>query len=83
MLQPVPVNWVDIKPNDEGREQPDVGHHWDSNEDTFPVLVKSPKRDVGQDGKGEQHATEETKDVGNVVDPRQEAAHEEEKDDAQ
>ncbi len=83
MLQPVPVNRVNIKPNDEGREQPNVGQHWDSNEDTFPVLVKSPKGDVGQEGKGEQHAAEETKDVGDVVDPRQQAAQEEEEDDAQ
>lgn len=81
MLQPVPVNRVKIKPDDEGREQPDVGQHWDSNEYTFPVLVKSPEGDVGQEGKGEQHAAEETKDVGDVVDPRQEAAQEEEEDD--
>lgn len=83
MLQPVPVNRVNIKPNDEGREQPGVGHHWDSNEYTFSVLVKSPEGDVGQEGKGEQHAAEETKDVGDVVDPRQEAAQEEEEDDGQ
>lgn len=83
MLQPVPVNWVNIKPNDEGRKEPNVGQHRDSNEDTFPVLVKSAKGDVGQKGKGEQHAAEETKDVGDVVDPRQEAAQEEEENDAQ
>lgn len=83
MLQPVPVNRVDIKPDNEGREQSDVDDQWDSNEDTFPVLVKSAKCDVGQEGKREQQTTEETKDVGNVVDPWQEAAHEEEKDNAQ
>lgn len=83
MLQPVPVNGVNIKPNDEGGEQPNVGQQWDSNEDALPVLVKSPEGDVGQDGKGEQHAAEETKDVGDVVDPRQKAAQEEEEDDAQ
>lgn len=83
MLQPVPVNRVNIKPNDEGREQPDVGQHRDSNEDTFSVLVKGPEGDVGQEGEGEQQAAEETKDVGDVVNPRQEAAQEEEEDDAQ
>lgn len=83
MLQPVPVDRVDIKPNNEGGEQPDVGQQRDSNEDTLPVLVESPEGDVGQDGEGEQHAAEETKDVGDVVDPRQEAAQEEEEDDAQ
>lgn len=78
----MPVNWVNIKPNDEGRKQSYVGQQWDSNEDAFSVLVKSPKGDVGQESKREQHATEETKDVGDVVDPRQQAAHEEEEDDA-
>lgn len=80
MLQPVPVNWVNIKPNNEGREQPNVGQHWDSNEDTFSVFVKSPKGDIGQEGKGEQHTTKETKDVGNVIDPRKEATQEKEED---
>lgn len=76
MLQPVPVDRVNIKPNDEGREQPNVGQHRDSDEDTFSVLVKSPEGDIGQDGKGEQHTAEETKDVGDIVNPRQEAAQE-------
>lgn len=57
MLQPVPVNWVNIKPNDEGGEQPDVGQHRDSNEDTFSKFVKSPEGDIGQEGEGEQHTT--------------------------
>lgn len=82
MLQPMPVNRVNIKPNDEGREQPDVGQHRDSNEDTFPILVKGPEGDVGQEGKGEQQAAEKTKYVGDVVNPWQEAAKEEEEDDA-
>lgn len=83
MLQPVPVNRVNIKPNDEGGEQPDVGQHRDENEDTFPIHVESSKGDVGQEGEGEQHTAEETEDVGDVVDPRQEAAQKEEEDDAQ
>lgn len=82
MLQPVPVYWVYIKPNDEGREQPDVGQQRDSNEDAFTVCVESPECDVGQESEGEQHAAEETKNVGDIVDPRQKATQEEEEDDA-
>lgn len=83
MLQPVPVNWVNIKPNDEGREQADVGQQRDSNEYTFPVLVKCPEGDVGKEGKGEQQAADEAKDVGDVINPWQQATQEEEEDDAQ
>ena len=82
MLQPVPVNRVNVKPNDEWRHQPDVRQHGDSDEDSFPILVEGPEGDVGQEGEGEQHAAEEAKDVGDVVDPRQEAAQEEEEHDA-
>lgn len=78
VLQPVPVDRVNIKPNDEGREQRNVGQHWEANEDAFSVLVKSPESDVGEDGKREQQTAKEAKDVGNVVNPRQEATHEEE-----
>lgn len=46
MLQPVPVNWVEVKPNNERGEQPDVGQHRDSDEDALPVLVEVPEGDV-------------------------------------
>lgn len=82
MFGPVPVNRVKVKPNDEGRAQPDVGQHRHGDEDAFSVRVKSPKGDVRQEGKGEKHAAEETKDVSNIVNPRQEAAQEEEENDA-
>lgn len=82
MFKPVPINGVKIKPNDERREQPYVGQHRHGDEDALSVLVKSPKGDVRQEGKGEKHAAEETKDVSDIVDPRQEAAQEEEENDA-
>lgn len=69
MLQPVPVDGVDIKPNDERREQPNVGQHRGTNEESFSVLVNSPKDDIGQESKWEQQATKKTKYVGNVVNP--------------
>lgn len=74
MLQPVPVDGIDIKPNDERREQPNVGQHRGTKEESFSVLVNSPKGDIGQEGKGEQQAAKEAKYVGNVVNPGQEAA---------
>ncbi|TNN69502.1 hypothetical protein EYF80_020336 [Liparis tanakae] len=83
MLQPVPVDGVDVEPDDERGEQPGVGHHGHGDEDALPVLVEVPEGDVGQEGEGEQQAAEEAEDVGDVVDPRQEAAQEEEEDDAQ
>lgn len=74
VLQPVPVNRVNIKPNSERGGQSNVGHQRDTNEDAFPVLVKCPKGHVGQEGKWKQQAAEETKDVGDVVNPWQKAA---------
>lgn len=82
MLQPVKVNRVNIKPNHEGSEQSDVEQQRDSDEDTLPIFVECPEGDVGQEGEREQQAAEETEDVGDVVDPRQKAAQEEEEDDA-
>lgn len=78
VLQPVPVNRVDIKPDDEGGKQADVGKQRNSDEDPFSVLVKSPKTKIGQECEGQQHAAEKAKDVGDVVNPWQEATQEEE-----
>lgn len=83
MLQPVPINWVKIKPNNEGREQSNVEQYCHNNEDSFPVCVKSPKGDVWQEGEGKQHAAEEAKNVGNVINPWQKTTEKEEQDDAQ
>lgn len=83
VLQPVPVNWVNIKPDDKGGKQADVGKQRNSDEDPFSVLVKSPKREIGQECKRQQHATEKAKDVGDVVNPWQEATQEEEEHYAQ
>lgn len=82
MLQPVPVNGVNVKPNYEGRKEARVGEQRDNDEHTFTVFVEGPEGDIGQDGKGEQQAAEETEYVGDVVDPWQQATQEEEKDDA-
>lgn len=83
ILQPVQVDGVDVEPNDERGEQPDVDQHGDDDHDALPVLVEGPEDDVRQEGKGEQQAAEEAEDVRDVVDPRQEAAQEEEDHDAQ
>lgn len=82
VLQPVQVNVVDVKPNDERGEQPHVRQQGHDDEDALAVFVEGPEGDVGQDAEGEQQATEEAEDVGDVVDPRQKATQEEEEDDA-
>lgn len=80
MLQPVQVDGVDVKPNDERGEQPHVGQQGHDDEDALAVFVEGPEGDVGQDTEGEQQAAEEAEDVGDVVDPRQKATQEEEED---
>lgn len=82
MLQPVPVDGVDVEPDDEGSEQADVDQHGRADEDALPVRVNGPEGDVGEEGEGEQQAADEAEYVCDVVDPGQEAAQEEEEDDA-
>lgn len=82
MLQPVPVDGVDVEPDDEGSEQADVDQHGRADEDALPVRVSGPEGDVGEEGEGEQQAADEAEYVRDVVDPGQEAAQEEEEDDA-
>lgn len=81
MLQPVPINGINVKPNNERRKQPDVGQQRHPDEDPFSILVKRTEGDIGQEGEREQQATEEPENVGDVVDPRQKTAQEEEEDD--
>lgn len=83
MLQPVEVDGVNIKPNHEGGEEPDVENQRHNDQDPLAVFVEGAEGDVGQDGEGEQHAAYEAEDVGDVVDPRQEATQEEEEHNAQ
>lgn len=83
VLQPVPIDWINVKPDDEGGKESHVDQQGESDEDAFSVLVEGPEGDVGQEGEGEQQAAQETEDVRNVVDPGQEATQEEEEDNAQ
>lgn len=79
----MPVNGIKIKPKDEGRKESNVGQQGEGNEDTFAVLVRSSKGEVGQEGEGQQQAAEEAEDVGDVIDPWQEATEEEEEHDGE
>lgn len=83
VLQPVPVNRMNVKPNNEGRKESNVGQQGNGNEDTFAVLVRCSEGEIGQEGEGQQQAAEEAEDVGDVIDPGQEAAEEEEEHDAE
>lgn len=78
LFHPGPVNWIYIKPNNEGRKHSNVGRQRKGSEDAFSILVKSAEGEIGQEGKGQQQATEETKDMGDVIDPWQEATDKEE-----
>lgn len=78
LFHPGPVNWINIKPNNEGRKHSNVGRQRKGSEDAFSVLVKSAEGEIGQEGKGQQQAAEETKDMGDVIDPWQEATDKEE-----
>lgn len=83
VLQPVPVNGVDVEPDDERRKQPEVDHQRQGDHDALPILVEGAKGDVGQEGEGQEESADEAEDVGDVVDPGQQATQEEEEDDAQ
>ena len=83
VLQPVPVDGVDVEPHDERREEPHVDHQRQRDQNALAVLVERAEGDVGQEGEGEEEPADEAEDVGDVVDPRQQAAEEEEQDDAQ
>ena len=77
------MDGVAVKPRHERGEQDNVDCQGHDDEEAFAALVECPKGDVGQEGEGEEQAAEEAEDVGDVVDPRQEAAQEEEEHDAQ
>lgn len=81
VLQPVPVDGVDVEPDDKRSKQAHVDQQGHGDEDALPVRVEGPESDVGEEGEGEQQAADEAEYVRNVVDPGQEAAHEEEEDD--
>lgn len=82
VLQPVPVDGVDIEPDDQRGEQAQVDQQRQQDQDTLSVLVEVAERHVGQEGEGEQQAAEEAEDVGDVVDPGQQATQEQEEDNA-
>lgn len=56
------------------RKESNVGHQLKGH-DTFSVLVESAEGEIWQESKAQQQAAEDTKDVGDVIDPRQEEEH--------
>lgn len=83
ILEPGPVDGVDVEPDDEWGEKPHVHEQWQHDEDALAVLVEGAKGDVGQEGERQQQATKETKDVSDVVYPRQQTTEEEEENKAE
>lgn len=82
-LQPVQVNGINIKPDDEGGKEPEEDQQGQSDQNPLAVHVGGPEGEVGQEGEGEQQAAQEAEDVGDVVDPGQQAAQEQEEHDGQ
>lgn len=82
MLQPAPVDGVDVEPDEERGQQADVDQEREHDEDPLAVLVEGSEGDVRQEGEGQQQAAQEAEDVGDVVYPGQETTEEEEEDDA-
>lgn len=83
ILEPIPVDGVDVEPDDERGEQPQVHEQWQDDEHTLAILVEGAEGDVRQEGEGQQQAAEEAEDVGDVVDPRQQATEEQEENKAE
>lgn len=83
ILEPVPVDGVDVEPDDERREQPHVHQQRQDDEDTLAVLVEGAEGDVRKEGERQQQAAEEAEDVGDVVDPWQQTTEEEEENEAE
>lgn len=78
----MPVDGIYVEPHNKRGEKSYVDHQREDDEDAFAVLVEGTEGDVGQEGEWEQQAAEETENVGDVVDPWQQAAHEQEENDA-
>lgn len=80
MLDPVPVDGVHIEPDSQGGKKPCEHHQGDDDHDPLAVLVHGAEGDVGEEGKGQQEATEEAKYMCNVVYPGQETTNKEKED---
>lgn len=69
ILNPVPINGIHIEPDHKRCKQTNKYQQGDDYHSPLTVLVHSAKGDVGQESKRKQEATEEAKDVCNIVNP--------------
>lgn len=77
-LAPLAANRVEVEEDHQAGQEAQEDHLEDDDLAAFPVQVKPAKADVGQEGKGEEEATDEARDVGKVVNPGQQPKGEEE-----
>lgn len=82
-LAPLTLDGMDIKEHHEPREDAQEECEWDEDLAAFTVHVHAAKTDVGQESKRQKETGHKAADVGEVVDPGQQAEGEEEQNNTQ
>lgn len=82
-LAPVALDGVDVEEHGEPREEPHKHQQEDDDLTALAVQVHAAEADVRQEGEGQEEAGDEAADVGEVVDPGQQAEGKEEEHHAQ
>lgn len=82
-LAPLALDGVDVEEHDEAREEPHEHQQEDDDLAALATQVHAAEADVRQEGEGQEEARDEAADVGEVVDPGQEAEGKEEEHHAQ
>lgn len=70
-LAPLTLDGRHVKEHHESREQPHEHHQEDDDLEALAIHVQAAEANVGQEGKGEEEARDESADVGEVIDPGQ------------
>lgn len=82
-LAPLTLDGRHVEEHHESREQPHEHHQEDDDLEALAVHVQAAEADVGQEGEGEEEARDESADVGEVIDPGQQAEGEQKEHHAQ
>lgn len=77
-LTPLTADRVKVEEDHQASQEAQEDGLEDDDLAALAVQVKPAEADVGQEGKGEEEATDEARDVGKVVDPGQQPKGEEE-----
>ena len=82
-LAPLALDWVHVEEHHQAGKQAHEHHQEDDDLTALAVHVRPAEADVGQEGEGQEEARDEAADVGEVVDPGQQAEGKEEEHHAQ